>query len=113
MLQYLYIERGLLEEIKKERKNFHNLTCHATVHQHMETAGVFIMPKIPEISVAVKCKIHFGFFCPEYLGLPSIGPPKFANPFLTNQFTVLLLLCKEFDKGIKIVRVRFLLVGAV
>ena len=51
------------------------------------------MPKISEISVEVKWKIHFGFFWPEYLGLPSIGLPKFAFLFLTNRFTALLLLC--------------------
>ena len=43
-----------LEEVKKERKNFHSFICHTTVHQHMKTAGVFIMPKIPEILVEVK-----------------------------------------------------------
>ena len=37
-----------------------------------------------------------------YLRLPSIGLPKFAFPFLTNRFTAVLLLCKEFGKGIKI-----------
>ena len=68
----------------------------------MKTAGVFIMPKIPEISVEVKWKIHFGFFWSKYLGLPSIGQPKFAFPFLTNRFTALLLLCEEFGKGIKL-----------
>ena len=76
----------------------------------MKTAGIFIMPKIPEISLEVKWRIHF---CFEYLGLPSIGLPKFAFPFLTNRFTALLLLWKEFGKGIKIARVRFPLVGAV
>ena len=55
-------------------------------------------------------KIHFGFFWPEYLGLPSIRLPKFAFPSVTNQFTALLLLCKEFGKEIKIVRVRLPLV---
>ena len=55
----------------------------------MKTAGVFIIPKIPEISVEVKWKIHFGCFWSEYLGLPSIGLPKFAFPFLTNRFTAL------------------------
>ena len=68
--------------MKKERK----------IQPHLTTAGVFIMPKIPEISVEVKWKIHFGFFWPEYLGLPSNGLPKFAFPFLTNRFTPLLLL---------------------
>ena len=42
------------DEEKEREENFHNFTCHATVHQHMKTAGVFIMPKIPEISVEVK-----------------------------------------------------------
>ena len=84
---------------KRERKNFHHLTCHATVHEHMKNAGVYVLPKIPE----VKWKFHFGFYRPEYLGSPSIGlvRPKFAFPFLTNQFTALLLLCKEFGKGIE------------
>ena len=50
----------------------------------MKTTGVFIMPKIPEILVEVKWKIHFDFFWLEYLELPTIRLPKFAFPFSTN-----------------------------
>ena len=55
----------------------------------------------------------FRFLLTGIFGITFDGLPKFAFPFLTNRFTALLLLCKEFGKVIKIVRVRFLLVGAV
>ena len=75
---------------KREENFFHHLTCHATVHQQMKTAGVCHYAKGSQRFLKFRSEIWkspFRFLSTRIFGITfgGTGLTEFAAPLLTNR----------------------------